>query len=68
MTPIDIYSHLAGICEEQEIPYVYTPSREHLGLAVGQRRPCIVLFIKPHAEYQELYDEIAEAANKIVVE
>uniref|UniRef100_A0A915PXF6 H/ACA ribonucleoprotein complex subunit 2 n=1 Tax=Setaria digitata TaxID=48799 RepID=A0A915PXF6_9BILA len=35
VSPIDVYSHIPGICEEKDIPYIFTPSREHLGLATG---------------------------------
>lgn len=36
VSPIDVYSHIPGICEEKDIPYIFTPSREHLGLAAGK--------------------------------
>ncbi|KAE9416414.1 hypothetical protein Angca_008189 [Angiostrongylus cantonensis] len=68
VSPIDVYSHIPGLCEEKEIPYAYTPSREQLGLAAGQRRPAIVLLIRPHADYQELYDEVYESVNALVVD
>ncbi|ETN86453.1 ribosomal protein L7Ae [Necator americanus] len=57
VSPIDVYSHIPGMCEEMEIPYAFTPSREQLGLAAGHRRPAILLLIRPHPDYQELYDE-----------
>ncbi|VDM65153.1 unnamed protein product [Strongylus vulgaris] len=58
VSPIDVYSHIPALCEELEIPYVFTPSREQLGLAAGHRRPAILLLIRPHPDYQELYDEV----------
>ncbi|PIO75765.1 ribosomal protein L7Ae [Teladorsagia circumcincta] len=58
VSPIDVYSHIPALCEEHEIPYAFTPSREQLGLAAGHRRPAIILLIRPHADYQELYDEV----------
>lgn len=36
VSPVDVYSHIPGICEEKDIPYIFTPSREHLGLATGK--------------------------------
>lgn len=59
VSPIDVYSHIPGLCEEHEIPYAFTPSREQLGLAAGHRRPAIVLLVRPHEDYQELYDEVS---------
>ncbi|CAJ0571557.1 unnamed protein product, partial [Mesorhabditis spiculigera] len=66
VTPIDIYSHIPAFCEEKGVPYVYTPSRESLGLAAGFRRSIIILLIRPNAEYQELYDELFETCNLLV--
>uniref|UniRef100_A0A8R1IUZ5 H/ACA ribonucleoprotein complex subunit 2 n=1 Tax=Caenorhabditis japonica TaxID=281687 RepID=A0A8R1IUZ5_CAEJA len=68
VSPIDVYSHIPAICEEKEIPYVYIPSREQLGLAVGHRRPSILIYVKPSADYQELYDEIAETLHHLTVD
>lgn len=59
VSPIDVYSHIPALCEELEIPYAFTPSREQLGLAAGHRRPAILLLIRPHPDYQELYDEVS---------
>ncbi|KAK6726543.1 hypothetical protein RB195_004708 [Necator americanus] len=68
VSPIDVYSHIPGMCEEMEIPYAFTPSREQLGLAAGHRRPAILLLIRPHPDYQELYDEVYELVNTLVVD
>ncbi|KJH52424.1 SRP40 protein [Dictyocaulus viviparus] len=68
VSPIDVYSHIPALCEEKGIPYAFTPSREQLGLAAGHRRPAILLLIRPQAEYQELYDEVYEIVNALVVD
>jgi H/ACA ribonucleoprotein complex subunit 2 len=68
VSPIDIYSHIPVLCEDNNIPYVFTPSREHLGLATGHRRPAIVLMIKRSDDYGELYDELFEIISNLVVE
>ncbi|CAI2349272.1 unnamed protein product [Caenorhabditis sp. 36 PRJEB53466] len=68
VTPIDVYSHIPAICEEKQVPYVYIPSREQLGLAVGHRRPSILIYVKPSGEYQELYDELAETLLHLTVD
>ncbi|CAB3403439.1 unnamed protein product [Caenorhabditis bovis] len=68
VSPIDVYSHIPAICEEKEIPYVYIPSREQLGLAVGHRRPSILIYIKPSDDYQELYDEVADTLLHLTVD
>uniref|UniRef100_A0A914DTK5 Ribosomal protein L7Ae/L30e/S12e/Gadd45 domain-containing protein n=1 Tax=Acrobeloides nanus TaxID=290746 RepID=A0A914DTK5_9BILA len=68
VSPIDIYSHIPALCEEKEIPYVFTPSREHLGLAAGHRRPSVLMMIKPSDDYIDLYNEVSEVVNRLVPE
>ena len=68
VTPIDVYSHVPALCEEKAIPYVFTPSREHLGLAAGHRRPSVLLLIRVHDSYRELFDECVVALNRLPIE
>uniref|UniRef100_A0A914VZJ3 H/ACA ribonucleoprotein complex subunit 2 n=2 Tax=Plectus sambesii TaxID=2011161 RepID=A0A914VZJ3_9BILA len=68
VTPIDVYCHVPALCEEKDMPYVFTPSREHLGLAAGHRRPAVLVLIRPHDSYQELLDECVDAVKKLPVE
>uniref|UniRef100_A0A183CZS3 Ribosomal_L7Ae domain-containing protein n=1 Tax=Gongylonema pulchrum TaxID=637853 RepID=A0A183CZS3_9BILA len=56
--PIDIYSHLPAICEEKDIPYIFTPSRQQLGLVTGHKRAAIVVLIREHESYSELFQEV----------
>ncbi|KAM3721736.1 putative H/ACA ribonucleoprotein complex subunit 2-like protein [Dirofilaria immitis] len=65
VSPVDVYSHVPGICEEKDIPYIFTPSREHLGLATGHRRAAILLLIKEHADYADLFHDVSEMIKKI---
>ena len=57
VTPIDIMCHMPAICEEKDIPYCYTPSREDIGHAAGLHRTAVMVLIKPNSEYEELFDE-----------
>lgn len=58
--PMDIVCHLPAVCEEKDIAYCYTPSRQDLGTAMGVKRGSIVLMIRENADYKELYDEVKE--------
>jgi H/ACA ribonucleoprotein complex subunit 2 len=58
--PIDIMCHLPAVCEEKDIMYCFTPSRQDLGVAMGVKRGSIALMIKENADYQELYDELKD--------
>ncbi|KAG7190766.1 hypothetical protein KM043_006838 [Ampulex compressa] len=36
--PIEIMCHLPVVCEDKDIPYCYTPSRQDIGTAMGVKR------------------------------
>lgn len=59
VTPIDIMCHMPAVCEEKDIPYVYTPSRLQLGGAMGLKRSCLMILVKEHPDYKSSFDEIA---------
>ncbi|KAL3274528.1 hypothetical protein HHI36_015910 [Cryptolaemus montrouzieri] len=67
VTPIEIMCHLPAVCEEKDIPYVYTPSRRDLGGTMGVKRGCLMVLIRPHSEYQEAFDELAEEVKHLPV-
>ncbi|GBP35632.1 hypothetical protein EVAR_33835_1 [Eumeta japonica] len=58
ISPIEIMCHLPAVCEEKDVPYCYTPSRKDIGGAMGTMRGCIMVLIKEHEDYKELYDEV----------
>lgn len=70
ISPIDVISHLPGMCEENGIPYIYVPSRVELGLAGGTKRPTSCIMVVPgenweHAEdYNELEEKVKAATPK----
>lgn len=73
ISPIDVISHLPVLCEDNGIPYVYTPSKEELGSAGGTKRPTSVIMVQPGgkkkdeasaSEYRESYDEIVKEIEK----
>lgn len=57
--------HLPGICEEKEIPYIFTPSREDLGAAMGTKRGSLVVMVRENSEYQEAYDKVLDEIKKV---
>nr|ALS04174.1 H/ACA ribonucleoprotein complex subunit 2-like protein [Acartia pacifica]ALS04175.1 H/ACA ribonucleoprotein complex subunit 2-like protein [Acartia pacifica] len=58
VTPLDVMIHMPGVCEDKQIPYVYTPSRMDLGAAMGVKRGCLMMLVRKHDDYQDLYDEV----------
>ncbi|PWA24445.1 hypothetical protein CCH79_00011878 [Gambusia affinis] len=70
--PIDVYSHLPVMCEDRNLPYAYIPSKvvsgtKHpdLGSSAGSKRPTCVILIKPHADYQDAYDECLDEVSHL---
>ncbi len=47
ISPIDVISHIPGICEDLEIPYIYVNSKADLGAAAGTKRPTSVILVAP---------------------
>eukprot|EP00877_Chromochloris_zofingiensis_P003542 jgi/Chrzof1/13189/Cz07g23130.t1 len=49
ISPVDVLTHIPIICEDQDIPYIYVPSKEELGAAVLSKRPtsCMLILPKP---------------------
>ncbi|KAJ8715449.1 hypothetical protein PYW07_009931 [Mythimna separata] len=58
ISPIEIMCHLPAVCEEKDIPYCYTPSRKDIGAAMGTMRGCVMVLVKEHDDYKDLYDEV----------
>lgn len=65
--PVEIMCHLPIVCEERNIPYCYTPSRQDIGTAMGVKRGSLMVLIKEHSDYKELYDEIKAAMKTLPV-
>ncbi|KAK2583866.1 hypothetical protein KPH14_001141 [Odynerus spinipes] len=65
--PIEIMCHLPIVCEDRDIPYCYTPSRQDIGAAMGVKRGSLMVLIKEHEEYKDLYDEIAAAMKTLAL-
>ena len=46
ISPIDVITHLPVLCEENDIPYIYVPSKEvHQPSGAPNLRNCFVLFL-----------------------
>jgi len=59
-SPIEVACHMPAVCEDKGIPYIYVPTGRDLGTAMGVKRCTLVVLIRPHADYKELYDECYE--------
>ena len=39
ISPVDVLTHLPIVCEANDVPYIYVPSREAIGGACSTKRP-----------------------------
>ena len=67
ISPIDVVSHIPVFCEEKEIPYIYVPTKEIIGIACMTKRPTSVVLLCPtgDSKYIEKYNKIVANVKKI---
>merc|ERR1712111_227883 len=65
VTPVDVMCHLPAVCEEKQLPYVFTPSRQLLGTAMGVKRGSLMVMVREHEDYKDLYQEMLSGVNTL---
>lgn len=63
--PPEIVAHLPLLCEEKKIPYVFVPSKEKIGNAVGIEVPAASACIINEGESASLVKEIIKRIENI---
>ncbi|MGD8544565.1 MAG: 50S ribosomal protein L7Ae [Candidatus Bathyarchaeota archaeon] len=63
--PPEVVAHLPLLCEERKIPYIFVPSKEKLGNAVGIDVPSAAAGIVEGGEAKELIKEIVTRLEKL---
>lgn len=75
ISPIDVITHVPVMCEDEQVPYVFVPSKEDLGTAGSTKRPtsCVMVVLggkkqdkKAAEDYKELYEECFKEAKQMV--
>ena len=75
ISPIDVITHVPVLCEENDVPYVFLPSKEELGTAGSTKRPtsCVMVVLGGKKkdmdgakDYKELYDECFAKVKEMV--
>ncbi|KAI9317227.1 50S ribosomal protein L30e-like protein [Dichotomocladium elegans] len=76
ISPVDVISHIPVLCEDNDVPYIFVPSKEKLGEASATKRPTSVTMIvlggktkdvKSAEDYKELYEECTTQAKQMLV-
>ena len=63
--PPEVIAHLPFLCDERKIPYVFVPSKEQLGKAVGIDVPCAAACIIKEGEATGLIKEIITRLEQV---
>ena len=63
--PPEVIAHLPLLCDERKIPYVFVPSKEKLGTAVGIDVPCAAACIIKEGDAAGLIKEIITRLEQV---
>jgi large subunit ribosomal protein L7Ae len=63
--PPEVIAHLPLLCDERKIPYVFVPSKEKLGTAIGIDVPCAAACIIKEGDATGLIKEIITRLDQV---
>lgn len=69
VSPMDVITHIPGICEAQSVPYVYLPTKEQISAYAQRTSPVACVVVREPtdaelaAEYQAVLAEIEQLAQ-----
>lgn len=63
VSPMDVITHIPGICEDQDVPYVFLPSKEQISAYAQRTSPVACVVIK-----EPTSDELREEYNNVLAE
>ena len=63
--PPEVIAHLPLLCDERKIPYVFVPSKEKLGTAIGIDVPCAAAFLIKEGDATGLIKEIITRLEQV---
>jgi H/ACA ribonucleoprotein complex subunit 2 len=65
--PMDTISHLPLLLEENDVPYIFVPSKHDLGASASTKRPTSCVLVRTpnkNFEAQDIYDALLEEAKE----
>ncbi|CAG0881579.1 unnamed protein product [Darwinula stevensoni] len=65
VTPIEVMCHLPAVCEDKDIPYCYVPAKQDLGSAMGVKRGSLMVLVKQHSDYEDLFNECSASVRAL---
>merc|ERR1712173_396253 len=61
--PVDIYCHLIACCEDADMPYCFSPSKQLLGNVINSTRPTCVVLVRKNGD--DSFDKAISGVNKL---
>jgi large subunit ribosomal protein L7Ae len=63
--PPEIVAHLPILCEERKIPYVFVPSKDQIGPAIGIDVPTASAAVVEAGEGQQILEQVTQELSRM---
>jgi len=63
--PPEVVAHLPIICDEKKIPYVFVPSKEQIGPAIGIDVPTASAAVVEAGEGAQILEQVTQALTRL---
>ncbi len=63
--PPEVVAHLPMLCDERKIPFVFVPSKEQIGPAIGIDVPTAAAAVLDSGEGQQILDQVTQEIARV---
>jgi large subunit ribosomal protein L7Ae len=63
--PPEVVAHLPMLCDERKIPFVFVPSKDQIGPAIGIDVPTAAAAVLESGEGQQILDQVTQEIARI---
>jgi large subunit ribosomal protein L7Ae len=65
VTPPEVVAHLPILCEERKIPYVFVPSKDQIGPAIGIEVPTAAAAVLDAGEGAQILEQVTQELARL---
>ena len=65
VSPMDVITHIPGICEDENIPYVFVPTKEQISAYAQRTSPVACVVIRQPRDDEELTEQYNAVLEEI---
>lgn len=65
VVPPEVVAHLPILCDERKIPFVFVPSKEQIGPAIGIDVPTAAAAVLEPGEGQQILDQVTQEIARV---